>query len=607
MKEFTVYDMKSFFFITSLWLLLIWTSSAHAQSTVIYEDDFEGAVSGWSDNSTDFAPAVTNFLGRFATGQTSTSRTFTMPADTDELVMEFDLYRFDSWDNVAEFGFDRFEVEIDGTEIFSLPFPNPQAARSGLTGNVDWSHTPLTDTEELGFNSGEFWFDQLHRFVITVNNPGATVSLTLRADLSQEEFDESAGYDNFLVTAQGPNNDISAVVETFAAIDGDSGGTTPSVLTSDTINSVILDPNDVTITTATSSSTNVVLDQSTGLITVAANTPAGTYTVEYEICENINLSNCSSVTETVTVFVPGGSGVFCPAGTVVTPGTYHVITATGGNRPNRAVGAPLPEGSVGNNGNSGRTFFPSVIYDLTGDPDILIPEGTVIEVSLASHFNSNAQIAISSSLDNTNFPAAGSNGSQFANLNSTNNIFIYFDYTVPAGGARFMELDHQFGGVRFDGVIYDTQCQTGSAPTTLSAAKNVAVYDPFNQGLYALPGTDVIYTITVENTGTGGVDSGSLVLIDAMPAEVIFFNGDIDDAGPEVDPITFQDTGGGLSFDPNADIGFSSDATHPGNFSNCTYTPIAGYDPDVTYICINPKGVMAGQSTMSVSFRARIE
>jgi len=94
-------------------MTLLWAGFAHGQ-TVIYQDDFEGAVSGWSDNSTDFAPAVT--------------------------VIEFDLYRFDSWDNQAEFGFDRFEVEIDGTQIFSLPFPNPQASRSGTAGNVEWSH-----------------------------------------------------------------------------------------------------------------------------------------------------------------------------------------------------------------------------------------------------------------------------------------------------------------------------------------------------------------------------------------------------------------------------------------------------------------------------------
>ena len=130
-------------------MTLFWAGYAHGQ-TVIYQDDFEGAVSGWSDNSTDFAPAVTNFLGRFASGQTTTSRTFNVPPNTDELVIEFDLYRFDSWDNFAQFGFDRFEVEIDGTQIFSLPFPNPQTARSGTIGNFEWSHTPINRERGIG-------------------------------------------------------------------------------------------------------------------------------------------------------------------------------------------------------------------------------------------------------------------------------------------------------------------------------------------------------------------------------------------------------------------------------------------------------------------------
>ena len=850
-----------------LWLWLCLAMNAQAQTTVIYEDDFEGTVSGWTDNSTDFAPAVTNFLGRFADGQTTTSRTFTAPAGSDELVIEFDLYRFDSWDNQADFGFDRFELEINGTEIFSLAFPNPQAARSGSAGNVDWSHSPLTDRQELAFNnSGEFWFDQLHRFEVTVNNPAASVTLTLRAALSQFVPDESAGYDNFLVTAGPPTNDILAVTETFAAVDGDSGGTTPSVLSSDTINGTILNPSDVTITPISSTSPNVILNASTELITVAANTSAGIYDVEYEICETINLGNCSSVVETVTVFTAGGSASFCPVGTNAIPGTYHVLSATGGSNPNRAVGAPLaegsqdtgansgitffpsviydltndpsilvPEGSVievslagnfnnsgsvavssaldntnfpaaGSTGsqtfsfnntnntfeyfdytvpaggvrymeldhlsggirfdgvifdtictlppdvtivaeddsgsvansslgdtvvlnvldndtfdgatptvfdlalapgetlptgltfdtsmgevevlqdtlsgvysfdyelcqaasatnceiatvtitvtnlnppsicpvgstpiggtfhvvsatggtnpnravgaplaegsqdtgaNSGITFFPSVIYDLTNDPSILVPEGSVIEVSLAGNFNNSGSVAVSSALDNTNFPAAGSTGSQTFSFNNTNNTFEYFDYTVPAGGVRYMELDHLSGGVRFDGVIYNTQCQEASAPaTSLSANKSVELYDPQNLGLYAIPGNDVIYTISVANTGTGDVDSGSMVLFDNMPEDVVFYNGDFDDGGPETDPVIFQGAGSGLMFDYNTDVAFSNAATAPTDFASCTYTPASGYDPNVTFICFNPTGTMAGGSSWSISFRSRID
>ena len=88
MNGFGAFDIKLFIFSLTVWMTLLWAGFAHGQ-TVIYQDDFEGAVSGWSDNSTDFAPAVTNFLGRFASGQTTTSRTFTVPPNTDELVIEF--------------------------------------------------------------------------------------------------------------------------------------------------------------------------------------------------------------------------------------------------------------------------------------------------------------------------------------------------------------------------------------------------------------------------------------------------------------------------------------------------------------------------------------
>ena len=593
-----------------LWVSLLTASAAYSQTTVIYQDDFEGTISGWSDNSDDFAPAVTRFLGRFANGQTTTSRTFTVPPNSDELRIAFDLYRFDSWDNNTEFGFDRFEVDIDGVQLFSLPFPAPQAARSGASGNIAWSHTPLTGREELGFNSGQFWFDQLHRFEIVISNPGASVELTLRADVTQPEFDESAGYDNFLVTAGPPTNDILAVAESFALIDGSVGGDTISVLTSDTINGAALNPNDVTITSTTSSSSNVTLNPSTGLITVSANTAAGTYTVDYEICENINTINCSSVTETVEVFVPVVPGS-CPAGSAAVPGTYFVVSAsvspsTGGqpNNLNGALGAPLPEGSVvTDENNSGTTFSQSLVYDLTGDPNLTVPEGAVIDLSFANHFNSNPSANISSSLDGVNYDLLGSSTGAW-----TNNTFRYDAYTVPSGGARFIEVDYNGGGgLRFDGAIYQSQCQPASAPVTLAANKTVSVYDPQNLGLYALPGNDVIYTISVENTGTGDVDSESLILIDSMPSEVIFYNDDIDDAGPETNPVAFQGTGSGLTFDNNTDVGYSDASVAPSSFAECSYVPASGYDPNVNFICINPTGSMAGGSTWSVSFRARIE
>ena len=849
-----------------LWILFISAGQSHAQSTIIYQDDFEGAVSDWSVVDTDFAPAVTTFLGRFADTNTTTFRTFAVPSNTEELVIEFDLYRFDSWDNSTMFGLDRFELDIDGTEIFSLPFPNPQGTRSGQLGNVDWSHSPLTGREELGFNSGEFWFDQVHRFVITVENPGTMVELTLRANLSQIEPDESAGYDNFLVTAFTDGNFIQAVPETFAAIDGDIGGSTPSVLASDTINGIVLNPADVTITSTSSGSPNVTLNAATGIISVAANTPAGPYTVDYEICEVIDSANCSSVTETLEVFTVSSPLSMCPIGTISVPGTYHVVSASGGTNTNQALGAPLNNGaSVGDN-NTAYTYFPTITLDLTGDPDVLVPEGEVIQMALSQAHSQNARGEILMSLDGTTYTSLGTSGFQgsvygawtanvlrydafevpaggarfiqisqeaggvrsdgviygnqcqipsgiilavaedFAavdgdaggvtpsvlssdtisgvildpaevtltfisssnpniSLDSTtgfitvapntavgtymvdyqiceianpancssvteildvftsegfpstcpvgtseipgtyhvvsasggtntnqalgaplnngasvgdnNTAYTYFPtitldltgdpdvlvpegeviqmalsqahsqnargeilmsldgttytslgtsgfqgsvygawtanvlrydaFEVPAGGARFIQISQEAGGVRSDGVIYGNQCQIpAAAPTNVTASKTVAVHDPQGLGLYAIPGNDVIYSFNIENSGAGDVDSGSLVLIDSMPPEIAFYNGDIDDAGPETDPVSFEDSGGSLTFDFNTDVGFSNASAPPADFASCTYTPINGYDEDVTYICFNPKGVMVGQSNWSVSFRSRI-
>ncbi|MGL3001701.1 PKD domain-containing protein, partial [Flavobacterium sp. RSSB_23] len=97
------------------------------------------------------------------------------------------------------------------------------------------------------------------------------------------------------------NNRICANPEVFTSINGASGGTTTSVLGSDTLNGSPALLSTVNITVNSTSSSQISLDTSNGLITIAPNTPAGTYTVSYTICEKANLSNCSTTTETVQV------------------------------------------------------------------------------------------------------------------------------------------------------------------------------------------------------------------------------------------------------------------------------------------------------------------
>jgi len=57
----------------------------------------------------------------------------------------------------------------------------------------------------------------------------------------------------------------------------------------------------VTITQVSTSNPNVTIDPATGAVNVAPGTPAGTYTLVYQICEILNPSNCDTATVTVTV------------------------------------------------------------------------------------------------------------------------------------------------------------------------------------------------------------------------------------------------------------------------------------------------------------------
>jgi hypothetical protein len=100
---------------------------------------------------------------------------------------------------------------------------------------------------------------------------------------------------------------IMAVTETTAAINGNTGGSTPALTTNDTLNG-----NPVVIGTAPG---NVILTGVTvpqgltlnpdGTVTIPPNTPAGEYPLTYKICEVSNPTNCDTVTSTIVVSTPG--------------------------------------------------------------------------------------------------------------------------------------------------------------------------------------------------------------------------------------------------------------------------------------------------------------
>ena len=130
----------------------------------------------------------------------------------------------------------------------------------------------------------------------------------------------------------------------------------------------------------------------------------------------------------------------------------------------------------------------------------------------------------------------------------------------------------------------------------MSANKDVELFSG-NTTAYAVPGSDVVYDITVENTGSGPVDNNTIVIIDAMPPEVSFMTGS----------VSFTDNDSGLTFTPATDLAFSKAATAPANFTACTDTPTGTYDPDITFICLAPKGSMSEGTITSSSFTVEFQ
>ena len=101
---------------------------------------------------------------------------------------------------------------------------------------------------------------------------------------------------------------IAADPDTVSGINGANGAPNVlNVLDGDTLNGapVVIGDINLSVTTpatpATPGAPVPTLDVATGQVSVPANTPAGTYTITYQICEKLNPGNCASNTATITV------------------------------------------------------------------------------------------------------------------------------------------------------------------------------------------------------------------------------------------------------------------------------------------------------------------
>ena len=136
----------------------------------------------------------------------------------------------------------------------------------------------------------------------------------------------------------------------------------------------------------------------------------------------------------------------------------------------------------------------------------------------------------------------------------------------------------------------------------LTVAKSSSVFSDGISGTNpkAIPGADVIYSLTVTNDNSSPVDLNQTLLTDLLPPNVTFYNGDIDNGGPLTANYEFLPGSSGLTL-AAANITYTNN-----NGASYAYSPSAGYDATVDGLRVNPQGSMAANSSFTVRFRARV-
>lgn len=259
--------------------------------------------------------------------------------------------------------------------------------------------------------------------------------------------------------------------------------------------------------------------------------------------------------------------------------------------------------SRANNGTTARVILLDDMGDVIGDHPIIFTG----EVITSSGVSSYMAVEPAGSPTGPNNNPGGKWGNKTTVFVSVKSDTVVASAIIHVGDddhtSNYVGAQEHFGITGFQ-VPSEPYAPGGTA--ILAAEKIVETYDV---GGYALPGQDVVYTISVENEGTGAVDDDSIVLIDSLPNTIIFYNGDMDDAGPATGPVLFsQSSGAGLNFDDLADVKYSDAAAKPADFSSCNYAPVMGYDVNVKHICLNPKGgLVSGSPFPAASFKFRAQ
>ena len=232
----------------------------------------------------------------------------------------------------------------------------------------------------------------------------------------------------------------------------------------------------------------------------------------------------------------------------------------------------------------------------TYNPVITTPWGTGNDGVLPKT-TANSSLTVGATTSPLNLSVAQTGGTSASNNNSDTGTF-YAGFAQPVTSVTFkygnypLTSGEKNNGQQGAGVAGISFCPMPSLTATKSSSPANGTFGAFN-----IPGNDVVYSLSVINSGGSPVDGSTIILSDLLPASTTFRNSAFD--GTTSLPFKLATSGGtaltaaGLSYSRTGDATF-------------TYTPVAGYDPLVDGVMIVPGGQLAANSTVTVQFVARV-
>jgi len=271
----------------------------------VLEDDSYNGTTGLVGNA-----SVTLTWDSVPTGiQTHTNGTITIPAGTPSGIYTLTYHICENLNSsncsaatvTIAVGVSLIVAHKDEGASFSIP----NGANGGTTSSVLANDTlngnmnPSTSSVTLTWTNVPTGIQTHTDGTITVpaGTPAGTYTLTYRICEQLNGTNCSAA----TVTLVVGQASLTASTDTFTVTNGANGGTTSSVLENDNYNGTTNLVGNASVTLTWTNVPAGVQTHTDGTITIPAGTRSGTYEVGYQLCENLNGSNCSVATATIVV------------------------------------------------------------------------------------------------------------------------------------------------------------------------------------------------------------------------------------------------------------------------------------------------------------------